>query len=208
MRLSVWVKRAWLISHSCVAAGEDIWSKLIKNCTVSSCIHPKELTVCVCACVTGCVDVHFVFTTYVLKYLKAMYKWCSYVCICFTWVNLSVSSPVLLHSPLCTSQLCLSCLFPLVCVCMPVHVCLWWDGWKLAVKWGDGSNVGQDWKQGDQETDPSALCNISSTKQLAFALGHYSPPAVQYTHTHPHTPTCAQTHTERETEANEGDKCT
>jgi len=57
----------------------------------------------------------------------------------------------------------------------------------LAVKWGDGRNVGQDLNQRDRETDPSAPCKISLAKQLALSLSFHSPPAVLHTHSHRQT---------------------
>lgn len=113
-----------------------------------------------------------------------------YICL---WVCPTIS-PFFL--PLCVSlwpatSHCFCCFLPLsVYVC--VYVCLWWAGRKLAVKWGDSSNVGQDWDQRDWETDPSALCKSSPQKQLALSLSLHSPPAEQRAHAHAHRHTHAQ----------------
>ena len=110
-----------------------------------------------------------------------------FVCMphCFTLFSVFMRATVVYYLTLCLCRLPLS-----VYVC--VYVCLWWAGRKSAVKWGDSSNVGQDWDQRDWETNPSALCkSVPHKKQLALSLSLHSPPAEQHTHTHTHT----QTHT-------------
>ena len=103
-----------------------------------------------------------------------------FVCMphCFTLFSVFMRATVVYYLTLCLCRLPLS-----VYVC--VYVCLWWAGRKSAVKWGDSSNVGQDWDQRDWETNPSALCkSVPHKKQLALSLSLHSPPAEQHTHTH------------------------
>lgn len=77
-----------------------------------------------------------------------------------------------------------------------LYVCLRWAGRKLAVKWGDSGNVGQDLDQRNQETDRS-ICSlqISLAKQLALSLSLRSPPAELHTRAHTHTHTHTYTYT-------------
>lgn len=161
MCLCCLVKCTWLINSSCAAAWEDIWSKLIK--TVHCPIPLPRTSVCLWV------------SLYVLKYFSAclgtkaahitvIYRVPGYICLC-TYPSVSSSFLPLCVSLWSTASHCFRYFLPL---CMCVYVCLWWAGRKLAVKWGDSSNVGQDWDQRDWETDPSALCKSALQNNWPF----------------------------------------